>query len=87
MVPIRHQRSRDSSNTRQLIGEVVKTTEEQLKRDPRVDRLLKNPNWRPAAEAAMAFLFRGKSCPIQSWRKSSTWAQVEMVLNEMEGNE
>lgn len=60
-------------------------TEETLKEDPRIDRLLKNPNWRPAAEAAMAFLFRGVNCPIASWRKSSTWAQVKMVFEELGG--
>ena len=51
--------------------------------DPRIQRLLNNPNWKPAAEAAMKFLLDGKSCPITSWRKSSSWAQVEMVWEEL----
>src|ERR1700678_2136082 len=38
-------------------------------KDPTVERLLKNPNWRPAAEAAIAFLFRDVSCPIVSLAK------------------
>jgi hypothetical protein len=61
----------------------MKVTEEALKSDPRVDRLLKNPNWKPAAEAAIAYLLKGTECPIASWRKSSTWAQVEMVAKEL----
>ena len=44
---------------------------------------MKNPNWKPAAEAAMAFYFHGTECPITSWQKSSTWAQVKMVWEEL----
>ena len=61
----------------------MKVTKEDLKSDSRVDRLLKNPNWKPAAEAAIAYLLKGTECPIASWRKSSTWAQVEMVMKEL----
>ncbi len=57
--------------------------EEALRRDPRVERLLKNPNWEGAANAAIAYLTRGEPCPIASWRKSSTWAQVEMVHGQL----
>jgi hypothetical protein len=57
--------------------------EEKLTADSRIQRLLNNPNWKPAAEAAMKFFLEGKHCPISSWRKSSTWAQVEMVWNEL----
>ena len=51
--------------------------------DPRIQRLLNNPNWKPAAEAAMKFLLSGEDCPILSWKKSSTWAQVKMVWEEL----
>ena len=61
----------------------MKITQELLEADPRVERLLKNPNWRPAAESAMAFFLQGKQCPIPSWRKSSTWLQVKMVFDEL----
>ena len=61
----------------------MKIKEDDLRADSRVERLLKNPNWRPAAEAAMAYLLRGVACPISSWRKSSTWAQVQMVYDEL----
>ncbi len=54
-----------------------------LTNDPRIQRLLSNPNWKPAAEAAMMFFLEGKSCPIASWKKSSTWAQVKMVWEEL----
>jgi hypothetical protein len=60
----------------------MKLTEETLRADSRIERLLKNPNWKPAAEAAMAFYFHGTECPITSWQKSSTWAQVKMVWEE-----
>ena len=58
-------------------------TQELLEADPRIERLLKNPNWRPAAESAMGFLLHGVQCPIPSWRKSSTWLQVKMVFDEL----
>lgn len=61
----------------------MKLTESTLREDPRIERLLKNPNWKPAAEAAMAFYFKGTDCPIASWQKSSTWAQVKMVFEEL----
>lgn len=60
-------------------------TEEMLRKDPRVQRLLRNPNWSGAAEAAIAYFVSGTDCPIQSWRKSSTWAQVKMVFDEISG--
>jgi hypothetical protein len=50
--------------------------------DSRVQRLLMNPNWAPAAQAAIKYLTEGVECPIASWRKSSTWAQVKMVWEE-----
>src|SRR5208337_3195319 len=53
---------------------LMNINENDLRTDSRVERLLKNPNWRPAAEAAIAYVLRGVSCPIASWRKSSTWA-------------
>jgi hypothetical protein len=61
----------------------MKITEETLKSDPRIERLLKNPNWKGAADAAVAYMVKGTECPIASWRKSSTWAQVEMVAKEL----
>ena len=61
----------------------MKLTEATLREDSRIERLLKNPNWKPAAEAAMAFYFNGTQCPISSWQKSSTWAQVKMVYEEL----
>lgn len=54
-----------------------------LANDSRIQRLLNNPNWKPAAEAAIRFFVDGESCPIASWRKSSTWAQVKMVYDEL----
>jgi hypothetical protein len=61
----------------------MKLTEDALRSDSRIERLMKNPNWKPAAEAAMAFYFHGAECPITSWKKSSTWAQVKMVWEEL----
>jgi len=57
--------------------------EHQLRADSRVERLMKNANWSGAAEAAIQFLINGTVCPIASWRKSSTWAQVDMVYKEL----
>ena len=54
-----------------------------LANDSRIQRLLNNPNWKPAAKAAIKFFIDRESCPIASWRKSSTWAQVKMVYDEL----
>jgi hypothetical protein len=54
-----------------------------LTQHPLIQRLMKNSNWKPAAEAAMAELVEGKKCPVASWRKSSTWTQVELAINEI----
>jgi hypothetical protein len=59
--------------------------EAQLRSDSRIERLMKNPNWSGAAEAAIQFLIKRTECPITSWRKSSTWAQVDMVYKELKG--
>jgi hypothetical protein len=61
----------------------MKITKATLIADPRVQRLLKNPNWKHAAEAAIDYIFNGTECQIASWRKSSTWAQVMMVWEEL----
>jgi hypothetical protein len=61
----------------------MKISKASLIADPRIERLLKNSNWKPVAEAAMDFFFQGTVCPIPSWKKSSTWAQVKMVWEEL----
>src|SRR2546425_519505 len=53
------------------------------KRDPIVSRLLKNSNWEPAARAAIAYFLDNKECGIPSWRRSSTWQQVQMAFDEI----
>ena len=65
------------------MGAQMNVTEEELRNDRLVQRLLKNPNWEPAAEAAIAFYIRGEECPIPGWKKSSTWAQVKMVYDKL----
>jgi hypothetical protein len=60
----------------------MKVSENVMRGDERIERLLKNPNWKPAAEAAIAWFLHDKDCPISSWKKSSTWAQVKMVWEE-----
>jgi hypothetical protein len=61
--------------------------EQRLRSHQVVSRLLRNANWAPAAEAAIESLVRGKDCPIQGWRKSKTWAQVEMVYHDLAGRQ
>jgi hypothetical protein len=48
-----------------------------------VQRLLNNPNWEPAARAAVDHFVDHKQCPVPSWVKSSTWAQVKMAYEEI----
>ncbi len=62
-----------------------KKLKQQLLEHPIVTRLLNNPNWAPAARAAVAELVEGKKCPVTSWRKSSTWQQVKMAFDEITG--
>jgi hypothetical protein len=59
------------------------TLKQQLLGHSIVVRLLNNPNWAPAARAAIDELVDGKKCPVTSWRKSSTWQQVQMALDEI----
>jgi len=66
-----------------MLQPAVRSFEQRLRSDRRVRRLLRNRIWAPAAEAAIDFLLRGNDCPIQGWRKSATWAQVEMVHREL----
>ena len=48
-----------------------------------VERLLRNPNWEPAARAAVDYFVDHKKCSVPSWVKSSTWAQVKMAYEEL----
>lgn len=58
--------------------------ERQLRRDPNVQRLLKNSNWKGAADAAIAYLIHGKECSVPSWRTSNTWKQVEAAYEQLQ---
>jgi len=48
-----------------------------------VQRLLNNPNWKPAAVAAVDYFVDHKQCTVPSWVKSSTWRQVQMAYDEL----
>ena len=50
---------------------------------PLVERLRNNPNWKPAADAAVDHFVDRKKCTVPSWIKSSTWKQVEMAHDEI----
>ena len=63
------------------------TLEQRLRADRRVSRLLRNSKWAPAAEAALNFFLRVQDCPVSSWRRSSTWAQVEYAYRELAARE
>ena len=59
------------------------STEQLLRQHPTVKRLLKHSSWRDAAEAAIAYYSHGRPCQVEGWNKSSTWAQVKMVFDEL----
>ena len=59
------------------------STEQLIRQHPTVKRLLKNKNWKDAAEAAIAYFSHGQPCQVEGWKKSSTWAQVKMVFDEL----
>lgn len=48
-----------------------------------VARLRRNPNWAPAADAAVDYFAFGKKCEVKSWEKSSTWTQVRVAFDEI----
>jgi len=94
VIPILLQRRlSDRGRTETLTAPVGRTATEvdvsgheaALRQDSRVQRLLGNSNWRDAAEAAIAYFCRGVSCPVESWRRSSTWQQVAAVHTELVG--
>jgi hypothetical protein len=49
-----------------------------------VSRLVGNKGWKDAAEAAIAYYARGEDCPVESWKKSSTWLQVKQAYEELQ---
>jgi hypothetical protein len=55
-----------------------------LLRHPLVVRLRRNPNWAPAADAAVEHFAFGKKCEVASWVKSSTWTQVRVAFDEIQ---
>lgn len=58
--------------------------EEALREDRRVKRLLNNPNWEFAAEAAINYFVYGTPVPSGTGaEKTRTWAQVKMVYDEL----
>jgi hypothetical protein len=58
-------------------------TKDDLYSHPLVERLRKNPNWKPAADAAIDHFIDGKECRIASWKKSSTWDQLRLAYEEL----
>jgi hypothetical protein len=41
-----------------------------------VQRLLRNPNWSPTAEAALAYFVNGIPSPDDGWLRTGTWKQI-----------
>ena len=58
-------------------------TEQLMREDPRVQRLLGHKKWRHPAEAAIAFYSRGEACNVEGWKDTSTWKQVRAVYEEV----
>lgn len=50
-----------------------------IRADEQVLRLLLNPNWKPTAEAAIAYLLRNIPSPVDDWPSTATWQQVVAV--------
>jgi hypothetical protein len=57
---------------------------EQVVADRRVRRLLRNPNWEPAANAAIDHFVHGMPASDQ-WQGTKTWLQVAAVVRELRG--
>ncbi len=56
--------------------------EKTFRSDPRIQRLLSNPNWRSTADAAIVNLFRNVESPVKDWPATSTWQQVVAIFRE-----
>jgi hypothetical protein len=59
--------------------------ERRLREDPIIRWILDDKNRSGPAEAAIAFFLRGEACPDPSWRRSSTWKQVQAVYQRLQG--
>ena len=57
--------------------------ERSLRADERIRKLLGNQKRQAAVEAAIASLVYERECPVESWRETSTWTQVQTVLDEL----
>jgi len=57
--------------------------EDALRSDSRVQRLTSNKNCRHTAEAALAYFVHNKPCPVDEWKRTRTWQQVEAVFREL----
>jgi hypothetical protein len=57
--------------------------ENTLRNSPQIKRLLDNPNWKSAAEAAIAYFCRGAPCTNPKWLETSTWNQVRDVYKQL----
>jgi hypothetical protein len=57
--------------------------ERSLRADARIQKMLGDQRRQAATEAAIAYLVHERECPVESWRDTSTWEQVETVLNEL----
>ena len=55
-----------------------------LRRVPDIQRLLTHQNWRPAAEAAIAFFAHGTPSPVDEWPRSRAWQQVGAVFERLD---
>lgn len=55
----------------------------QINSHPVIKPLLKNPAWKPVAQAAINFFVDNKDTKIDYWKKSDVWKQVETVFNEL----
>lgn len=50
---------------------------------PVIKGLIKNPAWRPVAQAAISYFVDQKECAIEHWRTSKVWGQVEAVVRDL----
>lgn len=67
----------------QVLQQIQLPIDRRLRADWRVQRLLSNRSWAPAAEAAIGYFAKGVECSVPAWQTSSAWLQVQMIYREL----
>ena len=63
-------------------NEEAPSIEHKIRKHEKVQRLLRNKNRREAAEAAIAYFLYGVPSPVEAWKQSKTWKEIQSVIEQ-----